>query len=79
MTEDKFMTECFMCKRDVQAGPHRFEGRNVPAWGIFICHGCRDGNWDGIVPATYPHLIDHLKSKGIKIVLNASGWLDIPQ
>ena len=79
MNENKILAACFMCKRHVQVGPHRYEGRNVPAWGVFICDKCKSGNWDGIVPASYPHLIEHLKSKRIEIVLNAKGWLDIPQ
>ena len=79
MPDIKIMTDCFMCKRPVQVGPHRYDGRNVPAWNVFICDGCRRANWDGLVPETYPHLIEHLKSKGIDVKLNAKGWLDIPQ
>ena len=78
MNETKTMTACFLCKRQVQVGPHRYEGRNVPAWNVFICDTCRSANWDGVVPGTYPHLIEHLKSHRIEIKLNAKGWLDIP-
>lgn len=79
MTEINLHTTCFLCARNVQVGRHRYDGRMVPAWGIFICNNCRSGNWDGIVTTSAPRLIDHLKSKGIEIKLNAKGWLDIPQ
>ena len=67
MNEAKIMTASFLCKRQVEVGPHRYEGRNVPAWGIFIYDTCRNANWDGIVPTTYPHLIEYLKSKATEI------------
>ena len=78
MDEHKIMSECFLCKRPIQVGPHRYEGSRVPAWDIMVCDICRRANWDGIVPSTHPHLIRHLESRGIKIKLNAKGWLDIP-
>jgi hypothetical protein len=30
------------------------------------------------VPSVRPQLVDHLKSKGIEVKLNAKGWIDWP-
>lgn len=79
MTEQPIYTSCFLCKKNCQVSHHIYEGRQVPAWGIFICDGCRSANWDGIVPSTYPHLIEYLKSRGVPVDLNEKGWLNIPQ
>jgi hypothetical protein len=76
--EPKVFCECFLCKREFRFGPHIYDGKNIPNWGIMICLGCLNGNWDGIVPDRYPHLIEHLKSQKISIQLNAKGWIDIP-
>lgn len=78
MAEDKIMLKCFLCGREFQFGPHRYDGRGVPKWGITICRTCDDANWDGIVLANHPGLKRHLETRGIPITLNAKGWLDIP-
>lgn len=77
-TQFRATTDCFLCKRVFQVGPHRYEGRRVPAWDIMICDICRSSNWDGVVPTVHPDLIDHLQARGIDYQLNRKGWLDIP-
>jgi hypothetical protein len=76
---DKIFYDCFLCQRPFQFGPHVYNGRHIAAWDVQICESCLRGNWDGIVPAQHPRLIQHLKDKGIPITLSASGWLDIPR
>lgn len=71
---------CFLCQRKVQCGPHRYEGRNVRKWDVWICDACRSGNWDGVVVSS-PHgkrLIEHLQAKNIPYKLNGDGHLPIP-
>ena len=78
MTEYREMTDCFLCKSAFQFGPHRYEGCRVPAWDIMICNICRSANWDGVVPGSFPHLIEHLEKRGIDYQLNDKGWFSIP-
>lgn len=78
MSINPIKIECFLCKQKFQFGPHAYDGRYISAWKISICHTCSSGNWDGIVPGTYPHLMQHLAASGIVATLNAKGWLDIP-
>lgn len=78
MGETPHTSRCFLCQQKIKLGPHRYEGRNIPAWGILICNNCRRANHDGIVPSTYPHLIKHLDDQNIDYQLNAEGWIDIP-
>jgi hypothetical protein len=74
------IADCFLCQQGRRCGPHVYEGRNVPSWDVWICNTCRSGNWDGIVINSNhgQRLVEHLKSKGIKIEPNAKGHLPIP-
>jgi hypothetical protein len=78
MTEDQILVECDLCERKVHFGRNRYDGRYVGSWGVHICNSCLSCNWDGIVPFSHPRLMDHLKSRGVAVMLNAKGWLDIP-
>jgi hypothetical protein len=78
MIEPKIMVDCFLCEREFQFGPHVYDGEPIPAWGINVCRTCRDSNWDGLVPALHPRLIEHLKAQGIEIDLNEKGWINWP-
>jgi hypothetical protein len=71
--------ECFLCQRQFKFGRGAYHGRGVRAWGISICQTCENVNHDGLVPGSHPRLVEHLKSKGIEIRRNKSGWIDIPQ
>lgn len=73
------MCDCFLCRRAFQCGPHRYDGRRIPAWDIMVCDTCYRGNHDGIVPETYPHLAEHLRSRAIVIETNAKGWIPWPK
>ena len=73
-------SECFLCEQHKQSGPHRYDGRTVAAWGIWICSQCRSGNWDGVLTGSTQgqRLIKYLESKGIQVHLNKLGHLPIP-
>lgn len=75
---EKIMYDCFLCQRPFQCGPHVYNGRPIPDWGIEMCNTCIKSNWDGIVPSTHPRLIEHFKANGLTPKLNASGWIIIP-
>lgn len=78
---EPIMCECFLCVRKVQCGPHRYDGRNIPEWGVLLCNGCLSGNWDGIVENTDhgQRLVAHLNASKLAIVRNAAGHIVIPQ
>lgn len=78
MATDKIMYDCFMCRRSFQMGPGRYDGKPIKAWDIIVCLRCIEINHDGIVPTTYPQLLDHLSKRGIPIVENTKGWIDWP-
>jgi hypothetical protein len=78
MGETPFMVKCLLCGRPFQFGPHDFAGRHIPQWDIKVCHGCYSGNWDGVVPGRFPHLVSHLQSMGIEVKLNARGMIEWP-
>lgn len=72
--------ECILCQQKKRCGPHRYEGRRVPTWGVWICDSCRSANWDGIV-ADSEHgqrLVEHLNAKGIRVPKNSAGHIPIP-
>lgn len=79
MLEDKRMVECFFCKRHLRFGADVYEGSRLPDWGITICHHCRRVDHYGIVPAHHPHLIAHLRERGIEPRKNAMGWICWPE
>lgn len=80
MTPDQepIIKTCFVCKRRFQHGPHLYEGRMIRGWGELICDRCIKINHDGIVPASYPHVVPALRGKGINPKLNANGFIMIP-
>jgi hypothetical protein len=75
---DAVVCRCFLCRGQFQCGPGRYDGRSIPEWDIGVCDVCITSNWDGIMLGRYPHLVEHLKAKGIPIELNAKEWLDWP-
>jgi hypothetical protein len=70
--------DCFLCKGKFAFGPHVYRGDKVHEWDIWVCHTCRRGNYDGIVPLRYPHLVAHLKERGIETRLTSEGWICWP-
>lgn len=78
MEGEKILYDCFLCQRPFQFGPHIYDGRHIPQWGIQVCRTCVDSNWDGLVPEMHPRLVKYLEEKGIAIRLNKAGWIDIP-
>ena len=77
-TGPKFFDKCSLCKQPFQFGPHRYDGRHIASWGISVCRSCDAANWDGVVPESHPNLIEDLKQRGVRIQLNAKGWLPLP-
>jgi hypothetical protein len=72
------MVECFLCKQSFRFGPQVYDGRPVRPRGIMICRTCNDTGSSGLVPGAYPRLVPYLRSKGLKISLNAKGRIDLP-
>ena len=76
MPKPKAMIRCFMCDREFQMGPQRYEGRYIRRYQISVCKICYDGNWDGWGPDNEERLINHLKKEGISVPKkNKDGWL----
>lgn len=77
--DEAFMQTCFLCRRRFQHGMHVYDGRPIHAWGgVMVCTTCCDANWDGVVPSSYPHLIQHLRSIGVEPNLNEEGFIVMP-
>jgi len=77
--DDKIFYDCFMCERRFQFGRYIYDGQYVPAWGVNICHRCRQNNWNGIDPDEHPRTVQLLKYRSVPIKLNAKGRLEIPR
>jgi hypothetical protein len=77
-TDDMPMRKCFLCGRQFQFGPNAYLGSAVKAWDIMVCNDCHASQRGGIVPAIYPHLIEHLKARGIKPEYDDHGWIRWP-
>ncbi len=43
-----------------------------------VCNGCGASQRGGIVPAFYPHLIEHLEARGIAPDYDDHGWVRWP-
>lgn len=68
---------CFLCGRKCDRGEnHRWEGRLVQAYKMFVCRTCYEANWDGWNPMYESKIITHLNQKGIAVpARNANDWL----
>lgn len=75
MPKNKVMMRCFMCDNEFQFGPHRYDGKYVPRYDIWVCRICYNGNWDGWGPQFEDRLIEHLNKEGIPVPeKNENGW-----
>jgi len=76
MAKEKFMSRCFLCGREYQMGPHKYDGKYIPRYEMSVCMSCYEGNWDGWSPGCEEIIIAHLKQKGLPIPeRNVKGWL----
>lgn len=71
--------ECFLCERPYKYGPHRYDGRWLPTWGVGVCRNCLRSNWDGLVLQRHPRIVLHLNERGVELALNANGHLKWPE
>ncbi len=71
-------TQCFMCQSHVPFGNGNYQAKRILPWDIMVCDTCRQGNWDGIVPSSYPHFVKHLQDCGLSFELNKKGWIEWP-
>jgi hypothetical protein len=70
--------KCFLCGKEFKFGPQTSEGMQVKAWDIMVCGDCHASQRGGIVPALYPHLIEHLTARGITPDYDDHGWIRWP-
>jgi len=68
---------CDICREQKRCGPHLYEGRGVPAWGMWVCDICRLTN--DVPPAYEAQTVARLNAKGISFSRNAKGFIIIPQ
>ena len=72
----KHTEKCFCCGTEFQFGPHIYDGKHIPGYGITVCRACYEGNWDGWAPHYEVLVLAHLKNKGIEPpARNSKGWL----
>ena len=77
--EDKYVYNCGICSRLFRYGPHVYLGQPVKDWDIMACRSCIKSNHDGIVAATHPELVEHLKDCGVEIRFYANGHIAWPE
>ena len=77
MTSDhRIMCPCFMCRRDFQMGPHRYDGHYIGRYKLSVCDTCWNANWDGWAPDFETRLVAHLSEQHLPIPdRNEKGWL----
>jgi hypothetical protein len=56
---------CPLCGFEYYMGPHLYEGHMLKSYGIMICKGCWEVNWDGFSRRHEPKLIEALKNNGL--------------
>jgi hypothetical protein len=64
VSSPKFLYTCQVCAQQFQHGPHIYDGKYIPAYGIMVCTGCYQGNWDGWAPQFEPAVTRKLKESG---------------
>ncbi|GGP74495.1 hypothetical protein GCM10009347_43070 [Shewanella algicola] len=76
MSESKSMFSCDLCSANFQMGPHLYEGKIIPTYGVQVCNTCYQVNWDGWAPHFESKIIEIAKSKDLPIPnRNDDGWL----
>ena len=64
---DKVMYLCFICSKNFQMGPNKYDGKFMASYNISVCRTCYEGNWDGWAPQYEQRLIAHLEKNGLEI------------
>lgn len=77
MNDGRVMYPCFCCGRQVQFGPHRYDGRAAQLYGnVPVCMTCWSANWDGWSPTVEPKLLALLAERGLPVpARNENGLL----
>jgi hypothetical protein len=76
MKDVKFMQCCDTCGTNYQFGPHVYDGKTIPTYGINVCMTCWQANWDGWAPYLEAKVTAKLEAKGLPLpARNAKGWL----
>lgn len=72
---EPMMLKCQLCDHSHQAGPHRWDGRKIPAYNLWVCNGCFNSNHDGWGPALEPAFVAHMVRVDIALpARNDDGW-----
>lgn len=75
-SSDAHYQHCDTCGRLFQYGPHRYDGKYIPKYGITVCKTCWDGNWDGWAPHLEDKVTAKLMAAGKALPMrNTKGWL----
>lgn len=56
--------KCELCGTTFKFGPHIYQGKKLKRYGIMVCSGCWEANWDGWAPDCEKILIDALNRVG---------------
>jgi len=67
MNEFKNMESCFLCGRNFQFGPSRYDGSFIPKYQFIVCQYCYLTAWDGWGPAWEPKILEHLEKNGLEV------------
>ena len=64
-TGDKFSIPCFLCRRPMQWGRNRHQGRHISGWKLSLCLICYDAAENGFVDRDAARITKHLDAHGI--------------
>ena len=69
------MMRCFTCGGEFPFGPHRYDGKHIPAYQFTVCSGCYSANWDGWGPMFEEKILKHLEENGLPVPARRGDWL----
>jgi hypothetical protein len=64
-TEDKFTIPCFLCRRPMQWGRNRHQGRHISGWKLSLCLICYDAAENGFAGPDAERIMKHLEANRI--------------
>ena len=65
MEDFKITHTCFICGRNYQFGPNRYDGKYLDAYSMNVCLNCFSANHDGWSPVYEGKILEHLARESL--------------
>ena len=59
--------QCGVCHNEFQFSKHKYNGKYIRSYDLWVCTNCWESNWDGWSPCREPKILEHLKEKNLSI------------